>query len=188
MPKKKLETTSKKSLKKKPRESIRKNPSKTKNDVYRGRPIDYTPELGALICERVATHDFSTAKICAQYDDMPDEKTIQRWRYRIEEFRLQYAVAKIKQAELLAESCLEISDDSRGDIKVNENGYEVFDGEFAARSRLRVDTRKWLASKLLPKAYGGDSLLQQAKEENDDLKDEVRKLRAKLDEKNKRDY
>lgn len=37
---------------------------------------------------------------------------------------------------------------------VTEQGNRRCDAEFIARSRLRIDTRKWLASKLAPKIYG----------------------------------
>jgi len=122
------------------------------------------------------------------FDWLPDQDTINVWRYEKPNFSGQYAVAKIKQADLLAEDCIDIADDDSRDIKITENGYEAFDGEFAARSRLRVDTRKWLASKLLPKQYGGDALLQQTREENTELKEELKVLRARLDSENKKDY
>jgi hypothetical protein len=37
---------------------------------------------------------------------------------------------------------------------MNEEGKMVLDMEAVARSRLRIDTRKWLLSKVLPKVYG----------------------------------
>lgn len=153
-----------------------------------GRPSKYTPELAALICERVATHDLGLPRLCKKFDDMPDEETIRRWLYRHPEFRGKYAQAKIEQADFLAQQCLEIADDDSRDIKVNDEGYETFNAEFAARSRLRVDTRKWLASKLLPKQYGDAKELQDEKDKNEQLREEIRLLREKLDAQNKKDY
>lgn len=147
-------------------------PSKPKHAG--GRPSDYTRAKGALICERIATHDCGIPRLCRMYPDMPDEKTIQRWRYQNEEFRLKYAQAKMLQADLLAEQCLDISDESTP--------------ENVAVDRLRVDSRKWLASKLLPKQYGDKLLLEQKTEENEILKEELRALRHKLDEQNKREF
>jgi hypothetical protein len=161
-------------------------PSKPKHAG--GRPSDYTKEKGQLICERIATHDIGLPRLCKMYSDMPDEKTIQRWRYQFEEFRLKYAQAKMIQADLLAEQCLEISDDARQDVRVTEDGKTMIDSEFVARSRLRVDTRKWLASKLMPKQYGDKLLLEQKTEENEQLKEELRALRIRLDEANKREF
>jgi hypothetical protein len=138
-----------------------------------GRPSEYTKEISDLICERVATHDCGLPKLCNMYDDMPGITTIQRWRYKHEAFRVKYAHAKLLQADLLAEQCLEISDNSTP--------------EEVAVSRLRVDSRKWLASKLLPKQYGDRVLLEQKSEDNE-REEELKVLRAKLDASNKKDY
>ena len=47
-----------------------------------------------------------------------------------------------------------IADDSASDVITDENGNEIVDHEHISRSRLRVDARNWVASKLLPKVYG----------------------------------
>lgn len=119
-----------------------------------GRPTDYTSELAALICERVATHEVGLQKLCTMYDDMPAKITINQWRFKYPDFAAQYAQAKISQIETLVDEILEIADDSSRDNVVNEQGNTVCNSEYIARSRLRIDTRKWLASKLVPKTYG----------------------------------
>ena len=53
----------------------------------------------------------------------------------------------------MVDELLEIADDCTNDY-MERNGKLVFDGEHISRSRLRVDTRKWLLSKALPKLYG----------------------------------
>jgi hypothetical protein len=65
-----------------------------------------------------------------------------------------YARAREAGLERLAEEILEIADDSSHDTKVDERGNERCDNEWVQRSRLKVDARKWLLSKLLPKKYG----------------------------------
>lgn len=119
-----------------------------------GRPLDYTQEMGDYICELVSSTGHGLLKLTKLYPELPDKMTINRWRHRVPEFRAQYALAKLEQADILAEECLEIADDDTFDTRTNEDGYEVCNTEFIARARLRVDTRKWLASKLLPKQYG----------------------------------
>jgi hypothetical protein len=119
-----------------------------------GRPLEYTKEMGDYICELVSSTGHGLLKLTKLYPELPDKVTINRWRYRIPEFRTQYAMAKIEQADVLAEECLEIADDDSYDTKLTSEGFEVCNTEFIARSRLRIDTRKWLASKLLPKQYG----------------------------------
>jgi len=120
----------------------------------RGRPTTYTDTLANLICQRTATHTVGLNILCKMYDDMPDRSTVNLWRWTHPEFSLTYAQAKLFQADLLAEECLEIADDTSEDAKCDQDGEEVCNVEFIARSRLRIDTRKWLASKLLPKQYG----------------------------------
>lgn len=119
-----------------------------------GRPSDYNQGIADIICDLVATSTDGLAKICRNNPDLPDHTTITRWRIKHEEFRTQYAQAKREQAELLAQEIIEISDDSTGDTLTDKDGNERMNGEWVARSRLRVDSRKWVASKLLPKVYG----------------------------------
>lgn len=70
------------------------------------------------------------------------------------EFSEQYARAREAQADKLAEEALQIADDGRSDTYVDAEGNERTDTEVIQRSKLRVDTRKWLASKMAPKKYG----------------------------------
>ncbi len=85
---------------------------------------------------------------------MPAIRTVMYWLQRHEDFMQQYARAREIQAELLAEEIIEIADDSSGDVIVDDDGKEQTNHERVARSRLRVDARKWYASKLAPKRYG----------------------------------
>ncbi len=119
-----------------------------------GRPTIYNQELANLICERVATHEVGLKRLCSMYDDMPDKTTINKWRYKYPEFYTQYAQAKISQIETLVDEIIDIADDSTQDEIINDQGVRVCNGEFIARSRLRIDTRKWIASKLIPRLYG----------------------------------
>lgn len=124
-----------------------------------GRPTIYNNELARLICERIATHEMGLQRLCNKYDDMPDKTTINEWRYKYPEFSHQYAQAKMMQAELFADEIIDIADDGSNDWMESydlENGCEGWraNGEHIQRSRLRIDSRKWIASKLAPKIYG----------------------------------
>ena len=135
------------------------SPKKKPETKKMGRPTLYTKELADLICQRVATTTMGLARLCASYDDIPEKITINVWRYKYPEFATQYAQAKLKQADLLAEEMLDIADDGTNDWMESFGpdgemiGYKL-NGEHVQRSRLRIDTRKFLASKLLPKQYG----------------------------------
>lgn len=121
-----------------------------------GRPSDYTTEIAMTICERLVEGE-SLRAICRE-DAMPGLSTVFRWLESHEPFREQYARAREMQAEGFADELTEIADDARNDwmersLKGGETE-KVIDSEHITRSRLRVDTRKWIASKLLPKKYG----------------------------------
>jgi len=132
-------------------------------------------------------------RLCKLHDDLPDKTTVNLWRSIYPDFSTQYAQAKIQQADLLAEECLEIADDARNDYmesfsnEPDATPYKVM-GEVVNRSRLRIDTRKWLASKLLPKQYGDQHRIESLESENDNLKAELKQLREDLEQKHKKDY
>lgn len=85
---------------------------------------------------------------------MPCTTTVFVWLSKNAEFAEQYARAKTESADAFAEDMLDIADDSEDDITIDEDGVPRVNHENIQRARLRVDTRKWLASKLKPKKYG----------------------------------
>lgn len=118
-----------------------------------GRPTDFTQETADLICERIADGE-SLRSICRD-EDMPDRATVFRWLASREDFATKYAYAREQQADLYAESIVDISDEL--EIQATYQGEEVrldVSPTAVARNRLRVDARKWYAAKLAPKKYG----------------------------------
>lgn len=119
--------------------------------------VAYSDELAALICERIANGQ-SLREICSA-DDMPSKQAVLKWLAdpAKAEFVAQYARAREAQADHFAEEILEISDDGSNDWMRRQQGeetVEVANHEHISRSKLRVDSRKWLMSKLAPKKYG----------------------------------
>jgi len=122
-----------------------------------GRPSSYNDETADLICEKLIEGE-SLRSICLS-DDMPNASTVCRWLRSNEAFRQQYALAREAQADTLADEMLDIADDGSNDWleKHGDEGENLGwreNGEAIGRSRLRLDTRKWIASKLKPKVYG----------------------------------
>ena len=120
-----------------------------------GRPSTYTDEIALAICDRIA-HGDSLRQIDSD-DTMPSKATIMRWLTERPAFQDQYALARQAQMEHYADEIMDISDDGRNDWmerQGKEDAGWVANGENIQRSRLRVDTRKWLMSKLYPKVYG----------------------------------
>lgn len=121
------------------------------------RPSDYSPELALSICERLVIGE-SLRAICRE-ESMPGLSTVFRWLEQDQGFREQYARARDIQADTFADEITEIADDGSNDWMERKNaegeniGWQV-NGEHIQRSRVRIDTRKWIASKLKPKKYG----------------------------------
>ncbi len=120
-----------------------------------GRPSVYSDELATEICARIAAGE-SLRRICSD-DKMPVMSTVMLWLVdgKHEMFSEQYAEARRIQAETLADELFDIADDGSNDWmeregKDGEAGY-VLNGEHVQRSRLRLDTRKWYLSKVLPR-------------------------------------
>lgn len=122
----------------------------------KGRPSLYSEELGIRICEEVATTSASLQRICDNNLDFPHFKTVFRWLNDKEkaDFCDMYARAKRMQAELMVDEITDIADDGATDYYLDDKGNLKCDHENIQRSRLKVDARKWIASKLLAKKYG----------------------------------
>jgi hypothetical protein len=122
-----------------------------------GRPSDFTPEIANAICEELIEGK-SLRTICAA-EDKPSASTVCRWLSQHAEFREQYAHAREAQADTLTDEMLDIADNGTNDWMAKKDGdgfliAQEYNGDAVQRSKLRIDTRKWYASKLAPKKYG----------------------------------
>lgn len=138
-------------------EVIARSPKSSKVVKKLGRPSKYTKKLADEICEQLAM-GYSIRTVCRP-ERMPSVQTFFRWLRSNEEFREQYARAKEEAADAMAEDLLDIADDGTNDWmeKIDADGNLVgymLNGEHVQRSRLRIESRKWLMSKMKPKRYG----------------------------------
>ena len=127
-----------------------------------GRPTEYTAEIATEICRLLA--EGQTLREVCRAEGMPPESTVRLWALDDREgFAAHYARARELGYQAMADELLEVADDGKNDWmeRQNDDGsfYQV-NGEHIQRSRLRVDTRKWLLSKALPKVYG-DKIVQE---------------------------
>jgi len=125
-----------------------------------GRPTKFSKEIADKICEQLSTSSVGLVTICAM-SNMPSTTTVYNWLNdeKHKHFLETYTRAREAQAHFLADEIIQIADDTTEDekiVSIGEDGIEVkvTDHEVIARSRLKVDVRKWLASKLFPKKYG----------------------------------
>ncbi len=123
----------------------------------KGRPSKYTAALGNEVCARLAQGE--SMRTIGKDESLPCVRTMFNWLTDHESFLQQYEKAKADCAEMYAEDIIEIADDSSNDYEdVNDQngatGATRLNTEHVQRSRLRIDARKWVASKLKPKKYG----------------------------------
>ncbi len=121
-----------------------------------GRPTDYTQELADEMCSQLS-EGISLRTVCLA-DKMPDKSTVFRWLRTYPEFNNQYEKAKEEAADAFVEEMQDIADNGTNDWIDKEmpdgSVKKVLNTEHVQRSRLRIDTRKWVASKLKAKKYG----------------------------------
>lgn len=126
----------------------------------KGRTTSYTKAMGEFICEQLAMTERSLRSICAElgihhtkvlyWAEFPDEESRPG-------FAEMYKRARQIQAEAMFDEIRSIADDSSKDkTKKNIGGkmVEVVDHEHIMRDKLRVDSRKWILSKMKPERFG----------------------------------
>lgn len=104
------------------------------------------------ICFRISEGE--SLRSIVKDEDMPDLTTFLVWISEDEVKSKQYARAMELRADSMFEDMLDIADDSSEDALTDDNGNVKVNTEFVQRSRLRVDTRKWVLSRMNPKKYG----------------------------------
>lgn len=114
------------------------------------------------ICHKVANGEPLT-KIC-EVNGMPVYSTVMKWLTEDATFSEMYARAREDQADYLADQIVAIADEPVFEPKLEtEDGEDGGDAGKKARMistldmerrRQRIESRKWVAAKLKPRAYG----------------------------------
>ena len=105
------------------------------------RPTKYNAKLGETICKRIAEGE-SLLKVC-KCADMPSRTSVHNWL--LEDDKKAFLDKYEKSINIRTENMFD---------NLNEISDIADDNESPARSRLRVDTRKWYLSEVMPKKYG----------------------------------
>jgi hypothetical protein len=121
-----------------------------------GRPSIFTQDIADRICDEIATSSKGLKTIC-DAPGMPSVRTVLSWlsdgdkedgKPEFKQFLHNYARAREAQADFLADEIIEISEHTKED-------HTAFTGQnVVQRDKLRIEARKWVASKLKPKKYG----------------------------------
>lgn len=120
--------------------------------AYSQKEID---ETFTLICNELKKG--RSLRSVLKDNDMPNSETFYKWVDSSEAKTKQYARACEERADAIFEEMIDIADDGSNDLMTVVKGdkkYETENREVTNRSRLRVDTRKWMLSKMMPKKYG----------------------------------
>ena len=126
-----------------------------------GRPSSYDPQVAADICMSISTCTNSLESILASNEIFPSKPAFYRWMLDHSELRDLYAHAKEEQLQILADEIQPIADTPQmGEIiTVRGEEREVKMCDMLEHRKLRIDSRKWLLSKLAPKKYGDKTAL-----------------------------
>lgn len=127
------------------------------------RYTKFTPAIGKIICELTAD-GISLNRICKR-KGMPGRTVVYRWLHEKEDFARDFLMALELKAEHHADLIIELADQRPRMFASIIDGKSIrrIDPAWVNQQRLRIDVRKWIASKLKPKKYG-DSLALTGKE------------------------
>lgn len=129
--------------------------------IQRKSPVEYSDELGRQICGMVANG--LSLRTIENIRGMPRRSSIVQWivENRFPELTARYRRARAVWIETIADDLLDLADEPYArliETRVTKNGAtitrEVIDYEAVRARALKIDTRKWLLSKLMPKVYG----------------------------------
>src|SRR5690606_27993836 len=114
--------------------------------------IEEIDEMFERIIKGIA-EDGESLRSVLQRHSMPSNETFYKWLEADENKSKQYARACEERADSIFEEILEIADENNADVSISDEGKVIMNGDVVQRSRLKVDARKWVLSKMNPKKY-----------------------------------
>lgn len=113
---------------------------KEQEQLEKNKPVTYSDELFNSICDRLSEGE-SLRKICEDVT-MPSKSNVLKWIRDSKKLQDQYARAKQESSDAWAEEMIDLIKDTEKDSNAIQ------------KTRLQIDTMKWLMSKQKPKKYG----------------------------------
>jgi hypothetical protein len=117
------------------------------NGVAIGRPLEYTAEQGAELCEWIREGKGMTSW-CRKTGRAPD--AVYRWLRSVPAFREAYTAAQEDRADTLADQLMEVVDGLPPDATMEQ----------VQIAKLRLEARKWIAAKLRPSRWGDRQVVE----------------------------
>lgn len=115
------------------------------------------PVIADAICDAIATQPKGLGAVLVDLGSPINPSTFYRWLAVDEELRKRYARARADQAQVMADEIAQIADETQVGEVITEKGdgtVEIKRADMLEHRKLRIEARKWLAAKLLPKVYG----------------------------------
>lgn len=120
----------------------------------------YTPGIGKHICDLVSCSPDGLVAICRENTELPTVATIYNWLKDVPEFRDNYIQARRLKIEVLIDYLL-----------------EVMHEPCVPSATLKINTIKWLATKLCPKLYGERIEIEEVSSSLSDLQQKIKEIR-----------
>ena len=118
--------------------------------LKKGCPTDYTDSIADEICARLATGE-TIRSMCRKTKRLPSRDSIHKWILKHPYFADRYMLARKLHAQYMQDEILDLADDpaiSESMVLLNW-------------ARMRIDSRKFLLAKVLPKVALTGSYIQQ---------------------------
>lgn len=130
------------------------------------RRTGYSDEIAEIVCNRIAEGESLTAICCDE--GMPSRRSFSNWladkAAKYDKLRALWNNANQLQEDKIFDEMMGIADDGTNDYmeRKRRNGEVeiVVDHENVHRSKLRVETRKWILARRNPKKYGERSVTE----------------------------
>jgi hypothetical protein len=123
-----------------------------------GRPTSFTLEVKDEILRRLEAGE-TLMKICED-PHLPTDWSVRRYARTDATFSVDLVRAREAQAEAWGDAIIAIADDSSKDWvdhTFGKNTYRKVDREAIDRSKTRIDVRKWLTERFLPRMFSQDA-------------------------------
>jgi len=156
--------------------------------------VDYDPELATMFCQNIMEGNSMIEAACGVYasddtpgmweSDDPDEqkqldrelrkhgaallRKFKRWMVLNDRFDQMVKLALQQRCYAYVEEMVEIADDATDDAVMGATGPTI-NGRAIRRAELMINTRKFVASKLLPKVFGDKTQMELTGADGKDL-------------------
>jgi len=120
------------------------------------------------ICDKVVNNKTSFNKAIEESEI--NLMTFYRWLTKSDPFKERYKYARDIRADVLFEEIIDIADTTEEGTKTKDTpkGLITETGDMTEHRRLKIDARKWVASRMNPKKYGNTPI-----SENDGTDNEI---------------